>query len=278
MKAFVDTPVSKEQLLASLASHREKDRLVKGQYWEEGKGCAVGCSIHDFAPGEEEHHSYYEKLFGIPESLARLEDNIFENLPNGEAQEWPERFVQAVRPGADLSQVADRWLLWLLSGDESPLARWRDEPHIQAVATLYKRKLAGDSPTLEEWKAAGEAAEAAARAAAEAAARDVAAARDAARAAGEAAWDAAGAAAWDAARAAWAAGDAGEVAAWAAAEAAAGDAAEAAAREASRAAARAAGAAAGDAARAAAWDAAGAAAWILIATNLVRIIGMEGGR
>ena len=185
--------------LASLTRHRAADRIVQGTYWKGGRGCAVGCSIHDFAPGREEDHTAYEDLFGIPKSLARLEDALFERLPAGAARVWPERFVSAIRPGADLTRVVDQWLLWLLCDVASPLAPWRAEPWMATVAALYERRLADDEPTQDEWDAAGTAAGDAAGAAAGAA---LAAWQDAA-------WDA-GAAAEDAARAAEDAGDAGD--------------------------------------------------------------------
>ena len=180
MRAFtVPAEVTKDDLLASLARHRAENRLMKGRYWTTfggGRGCAVGCTIHDFAPGREAKHAEYERLFGIPESLAHLEDTIFEGLPEDAAQIWPERFVRAISPGADLSRAGDEWLLWLLAGEGSPLAQWHGEPWVAGVAALYRRRLRGDEPDAHDW----------------AAARAAKAARDAAR---DAAWDAK-AAAW----------------------------------------------------------------------------------
>ena len=64
----------KNATVATMAAHRKADRLVKGLYWENGRGCAVGCLIH----GSD--HALYEPRFGIPQALARLEDTIFEGL------------------------------------------------------------------------------------------------------------------------------------------------------------------------------------------------------
>ena len=36
---------SKAQTIARMREHAAADRLVKGQYWEGGKGCAVGCMV-----------------------------------------------------------------------------------------------------------------------------------------------------------------------------------------------------------------------------------------
>lgn len=94
-----------------MAKHRDNDELVKGQYWEGGKGCAIGCTIYSG------RHEEYETRFGIPQMLAHLEDRIFEGLPNAKAKEWPIRFMSAIEPGADLSRVGWQFLHWLLTDE-----------------------------------------------------------------------------------------------------------------------------------------------------------------
>lgn len=123
MKAFVNTEMSKPELLARVRAHAAADEIVKGEYWENGKGCAVGCSIYS------SNHSLYEPMFGIPQVLARLEDTIFEGLPLADAKDWPIRFVQSINPGADLGKVVWEFLHWLLTepkvnpGIEHPMVR-----------------------------------------------------------------------------------------------------------------------------------------------------------
>jgi hypothetical protein len=99
VRAYHNDPQIKADILAQLAAHREADQLVKGQYWRDGKGCAVGCTIHS------NDHAEYETHFGIPQMLARLKDCIFDGLPNEQAMAWPERFMGAIMPGSDLSRV-----------------------------------------------------------------------------------------------------------------------------------------------------------------------------
>lgn len=109
MLAFVNTEVTKEQLVESLEEHRRYDRIRQGLYWDAvGGGCAVGCSIHDFRPGMEASHRVYEPLFGVPRELARLEDMIFESLPKEMSIDWPIDFARAIPVGADLSYVYDK--------------------------------------------------------------------------------------------------------------------------------------------------------------------------
>jgi hypothetical protein len=43
--AYHNDPDLRVRIIAELEAHRAADRLVKGQYWEGGKGCAVGARL-----------------------------------------------------------------------------------------------------------------------------------------------------------------------------------------------------------------------------------------
>jgi hypothetical protein len=194
--AFHGKQETKEFYLKRLNDHRLNDELIKGTYWENGRGCGIGCTVHS---GD---HAAYEKQLGIPRVLARLEDGLFEALPNGEAMLWPERFLSAIQPGADLSLIWPRFAVWMLVDAKWGVLQFalteQSKTSIQSVADGYKSVIEGATPNWQEIAAA--AAAAAADAAAAAAARWAAAA---ARWAAAAAADAAAAAADAAAR--WAA-------------------------------------------------------------------------
>lgn len=106
--AFHGKESIKRKYLDRLAAHRKADELVQGVGWENGKGCLVGCTLESY------DHARYETELGIPQMIARLFDVIFEGLPNGDAQAWPERSLSAIRPGADLSLVGWKFLAWLV--------------------------------------------------------------------------------------------------------------------------------------------------------------------
>ena len=115
MQAYHNDPVLKTRCLELMADHRSADRLVQSHgYWWNEKGCAVGCLLHSLG-GEPDNHIDYERLIGVPEILAKLEDLIFESLPVEDAQEWPERFLDAIPVGVDLSRVSWQFLDWVLS-------------------------------------------------------------------------------------------------------------------------------------------------------------------
>ena len=162
MRSYHCDPSIKSDLLAQLAAHRAADEIVKGQYWKNGKGCAVGCTLHS---GD---HAEYEPRYGIPQMLARLEDCIFEGLPNAAAQHWPERFSRAVPVGVDLSRVGWRFLHWLLTDDRvnlginDPFVRDAGRQCADVIVPLTKGKEVDESAA---WSAAS-AARSAARSAA----------------------------------------------------------------------------------------------------------------
>ena len=109
MLAFHGKSEIKETYLARVRAHALADEIAHGFYWENGKGCAVGCTIHSGA------HKNYETELGIPIMLARLEDRLFEGMSKGKSKEFPERFLSAIRVGADLSLVGWKFLHWLLT-------------------------------------------------------------------------------------------------------------------------------------------------------------------
>jgi hypothetical protein len=190
MIAYHGDKAIKKKYLDRVKAHALADEIVKGKYWENGRGCAVGCTIHSG------HHSAYETELGIPQVLALLEDGIFEALPNDLAIKWPERFLAAITPGADLSNVWPEFAVWLLVDEKFGVIQFSktdaQREAIQSVADLYQLKLEGAIIDANDWLEARHAAYAAAYAAADAAAYAAAYAYDAAYAAAAAyAYDAA---------------------------------------------------------------------------------------
>jgi len=157
----------KAKYLGRVRAHRKADEIISGRYWENGKGCAIGCTIHG------SNHAAYETELGVPRSLARLEDRLFEGLYATRnfplAKEWPERFLSAIKPGSDLSLVWTKFALWLLSDEKDGVIRFAKRADtrtaIEGVSALYRRWAAGDKPATSEWESARKIAAAAAAAA-----------------------------------------------------------------------------------------------------------------
>jgi hypothetical protein len=107
--SYHSDPAVKAKYLARVEGYAVADEIIKGRYWEAGKGCAVGCTVHGASHGD------FEGELGIPQMLAWLEDVIFEGLPNRTAKSWPQRFLASIDPGKDLSRVGWKFLYWLLT-------------------------------------------------------------------------------------------------------------------------------------------------------------------
>ena len=193
MLAYHNDAGLKKSVINEMAMHRKADELVQGYgYWEDGKGCAVGCLV------KGSDHSLYETKFGIPEVLARLEDTIFEGPPKKDAQKWPERFLSAITVGSDLSRVGYQFMYWNLT--ENLVLNDSDNAEVQKAIVQCRaaiKQCAEAICPLTKGEKFDESAESAAWSAAESAAWS--AARSAARSAAEsAAWSAARSAAWSA--------------------------------------------------------------------------------
>jgi hypothetical protein len=160
MLAFYDDPTIKTNILNGLAVHRAADEIVQGKYWKDGKGCALGCTLESirlmrgYDVIQHDSHATAEKETGIPRILFRLEDRIFEGLPNEIAKDWPERFTSAIRPGADLAMIWPRFALWILT-EELPqyvTKRPKAAAAIADVAALYKEWCDScKNPDAERW-------------------------------------------------------------------------------------------------------------------------------
>lgn len=152
MKAFHGDKKIKAKYVARVKAHQKLDEIIKGRYWENGKGCAVGCTI------EGSEHLRYETELGIPEILAHLEDGLFEEMSNKDAMKFPLKFLKAIPVGADLSKVFTKLVIW----------EWEDKKHglknikeikddaelydcCEKVVILYKRVLNNKKVSDSEW-------------------------------------------------------------------------------------------------------------------------------
>src|ERR1700744_573862 len=106
--SFHGDPEIKEKYLARLRAHRLADQIIQGATGQNGKGCAVWCTLDKYA------HAPYETELGIPRILARLEDRIFEGLSVEESKDFPINFLSAIPVGKDLSNIYKKFFIWML--------------------------------------------------------------------------------------------------------------------------------------------------------------------
>jgi hypothetical protein len=98
----------KDKYVARVQAHYDADEIIHGKYWENGKGCAVGCTIHS------RNHSKYEKELGIPKWGAFLEDKIFEGMENKISKEFPLRFIKSIPVGVNFDLIKIPFLVFIV--------------------------------------------------------------------------------------------------------------------------------------------------------------------
>ena len=74
LAAYHSDPAVKRKYVGRMRAHLEADEIIHGTYWTNGKGCAIGCTIHSA------NHDKYETELGIPNWFAILEDHVFESM------------------------------------------------------------------------------------------------------------------------------------------------------------------------------------------------------
>ena len=223
MKAFEDTTITKAELITELKAHQVADNFVRGVYFEDGKGCAVGCSLESASRIKglvvnESDHRLYEDLFGLPEYFALLSDKLFEGMSLEKSKSFPLEVIEAVNIGSNLREVEVLFKIEVLKLNLKTLEKLDNEYGLTDVTNqLIAALKSQDENELSAARAAARAAAESTESAVWAAESAVWAAAWAARAAAWstvwAAESAARAAAWSAESTAWSA----ESTAWAAA-------------------------------------------------------------
>jgi len=182
--AWHNNPDLKTEVAERMAAHRSEDSIVQGFYQQIStqiasgyRGCLIGCTLppqplpegadvagcNDIWGAEPKApdngwHARVEQLYGIPETIGYLLDRIFESLPadSGACARFAVDSIEAVPVGADLSMVPDRLMLDVLADPEHGMlphmAVGSDRrPAVVQVIDLYRRRLAGDEPSDDEW-------------------------------------------------------------------------------------------------------------------------------
>jgi hypothetical protein len=137
----------KQKYLRRVRNHRLADQIVKGIYWEGGKGCAVGCTIHS------SDHWTYEEVLGIPNQFAYIQEVLFEHLPNSEAKWFPERFLRSIPVGLDLYPAFWKFVLYLLLDEREGLMGIDSERDAAPmVADLYRAAIEDREFSVDDYR------------------------------------------------------------------------------------------------------------------------------
>jgi hypothetical protein len=158
MQAYLNDPSLKEKILQQLQQHYDADEIIKGVYWENGKGCAIGCILHD----QNGNHWRFESELGIPMILAELIDGLFEALPNAVAKEWPLKIMSTFETGRDYSNVWYKFVIWLLIDEQEGIIRFSKNDNtrkvILTIVNAHQKYLQSSPVTSDEWLQIAEAA------------------------------------------------------------------------------------------------------------------------
>lgn len=155
-----------EENLARAKAHFAVDEmLVKGHYGKINgsfKGCSIGCQIYDLTGeiNEDSPHEQLEGLTGIPEWFLRLQDCIFEGLPEPENRAWHVDVAQALK---DACPINFELLLHRIHIAILRVSHKKTGPSgevVQRVLNLHQRSVDGEDVSLDDWSAARSAASA----------------------------------------------------------------------------------------------------------------------
>ena len=158
---------TKNDLVKLAEAHQAADEYIEGQYGWDGGACAIGCTILDArnvgllpkqtAPND--HHAL--EVLGVPELAWRLCDAVFEGLPDADRPAWTPKFLRAIRPDADYTNLPSRIMVRLAERLAADALSDDNRKCAELNASLYRRRAAGDEPLESEWDAASQQADAA---------------------------------------------------------------------------------------------------------------------
>ena len=157
--AFFGEPELKAKVMDRLREDRRLDRISQGIYWDDSKGCHLGCLTRC---GESQSpHEATERMFGIPVKVAYWLEAVFEGLPEEDCEWWVIEGTNAIPVGADLSLAHHKFASWLL-GPGSPSANGNQNElvakAVQEIRFLHDLSADGGVVTEQQWSAARSAA------------------------------------------------------------------------------------------------------------------------
>ncbi len=186
MLSYLNDPKLKTAMVAEMEKHQKQDAIIKGTYAQQNgmfKGCAVGCAVQSLNISRGLHiqhddHASLAEAIQIPEWLWRLQDGLFENLPEPLNSQFAVDFIKAIPVGIDLEPVKWKFCAFILKENIERVlllkidAKLKEQvvTAIKGVLDLHEKAVMSGKWDESAWSAAESAAESAAGSAAESAA------------------------------------------------------------------------------------------------------------
>ena len=109
-------------VVSEMKKHQEQDQFIKRSYGTVNgkfKGCAIGCTIDSLnivlgKSYDTSRHDVLEEAIGIPVWLARLQDVLFENLPNRENSQFAVDFLDAIPVGVNIEPIKWKFCAFIM--------------------------------------------------------------------------------------------------------------------------------------------------------------------
>lgn len=108
LTSFFNDEILKVETGANLVAARKSGRIEPGGCHGEYDMC-VTCAIAVTVQKFPTNYGDYVTMLGLPKLLAEIEEDVFERLPRDEATFFPERVIEAIGVGYDLSNIG--WAL-----------------------------------------------------------------------------------------------------------------------------------------------------------------------
>lgn len=138
----------KDKYMARVKDHMVADEIIKGTGFdsEDNRGCAVGCTLHNYS------HFAYEEELGIPFTIAILEDNIFESLSHENSKSFPLEFLDAVNVGSDLSFVYNKMQIFNLQILREKIKGDCNKKNCDYLISLHQKTIDGIKTEEHSWR------------------------------------------------------------------------------------------------------------------------------
>jgi len=160
LQSFHNDEKIKAKYVKRLAGHYKANEIRQcNYYWKNGKGDAVGCTIHS---SQQDIYKKYETELGIPEWVARLMEKIFDHISKNKAKKFAIQFLDSIPVGVtetEFNTLKYKFFMYLVQNirqfdpDRYPKA----QDVVNIVVELCKKELEKqNSVTKDEWAAAEE--------------------------------------------------------------------------------------------------------------------------